>query len=79
MGRRSLLALVFGWLLGLGTAAAMPELLYERQTIFASGDSVDRLIEQTTQQGWRITRADQVRGPESARLFSLERPRLRLP
>ena len=66
MSRRTIAALVIGWLLGLGTAAITPDLIVQRRTV--TGFQLDAHI----RDGWYVIRRD-----ENA--WTIERPRLRLP
>ena len=71
MSRGALVALVVGWLLGIATAFAIPTLVYQRQSVYAATPgSID--IRSEIEDGWYVVRADD-------RIYTLERPRLRLP
>lgn len=74
--RRGVVTFLVGLALGLATALAWPDLVYERRSVSLWG--ADRvtwpdIVAATTQDGWRIVRVDQ------DAVYQLERPRLRLP
>jgi hypothetical protein len=70
MNRRTVAALIVGWLLGIVTAFAIPTLLYERRSMVASPQLGDAFSS-----GWYVVRTD---GPGNT-VYTLERPRVRLP
>ena len=67
MNRRAAIALLIGWLLGLGTAAAAPDLVTQRKTI-AGGQLAAHLRD-----GWYVLRFD------DSSAWTVERRRIRLP
>ena len=82
MRRGLALGLLLGWLLGIGTALAAPDLMYERQTIVVRvGLTGDRQLQvATVQERWEIIRVDRLEGNVTEMIFyHLRRPRFRLP
>lgn len=77
--RRAGPLLVAGWVIGLLTAAVVPDLPYERQSILLGGGTGNwtRIRDAVERDGWRVARTESV-GSEVA-VFWLERSRLRLP
>lgn len=81
MSRRTLAALIVGWLLGIVTALATPGLVWQRQSLVvvwprgtSGGAGGDKLI-QAIEQGWIVTH----HGGQDYAVYTLERPRIRLP
>ncbi len=78
MRRRTAIPLLIGWLLGIGTALAVPDLRYQRQTILTAEPAAGgrprgaERLRQATNDGWTIVRQD-------GDSVTIERPRLRLP
>jgi hypothetical protein len=71
MSRRTLAALVFGWLLGIMTALMTPTLVYQQQSIrMVPGEAAQ--LDEAIASGWYVTRRDDP-------IVTLERPRFRLP
>ena len=66
MRRRTAIALLIGWLLGIGTSLVVPDLIVQRRTILSDQ------MEEYTRDGWYVIRRD-------AGVWTVERPRLRLP
>ena len=48
--------LIVGWLLGVLTAAVLPDLVFERRTVSVSQSFERRDVEDFTASGWRIVR-----------------------
>jgi hypothetical protein len=77
MSRRTLAALVVGWLLGIVTALVMPTLVSERQSmiVFSARTHPDYNLDvlmKRLSEGWHVTR-------QEGSVYTLERPRFRLP
>ena len=75
MRRGLALGLLLGWLFGVGSALAVPELIYERRSVvMGTFMDADQLAVMISRDGWIVVRAEA--GPP--RVFELRRPRLRL-
>ena len=68
MSRRTLAALAVGWLLGIVTALVTPTLVWQRQSLFWGPE-----LEVAMERGWYVIRND------NSTVWTLERPRIRLP